>query len=76
MPQLPSKIRAAIGNKLCQIRKTKGKSIGQAATEAGVLARTLANIERGKVDFRILTLLKLCQAYNICMDKLLEDIES
>ena len=62
-----------IGERLRLIREEQTKSITEAATEAGIAPQMLSKIEDGKANFRILTLGKLCKAYKVSLEKLLED---
>jgi transcriptional regulator with XRE-family HTH domain len=61
-----------VGERLRLMREAMMKSINEAATDAGIAPKTLSKIEDGEVDFRILTLRKLCKAYNVGLEKLLE----
>lgn len=54
-----------IGNKLYAIRKQKGLTQAQVAEEAGLSDRTYADIERGSVNMRIESVLKICEALSI-----------
>ncbi len=54
-----------IGNKLYEIRTKQLLSRLEVAERAGLSDRTYANIERGSVNMRIETVLKICQALNI-----------
>lgn len=54
-----------IGNKLYAIRKQKGLTQAQVAEEAGLSDRTYADIERGSVNMRIESVLKICEALDI-----------
>jgi len=62
-----------IGKQLRNLRIAAGKSINKAAIDAGVAPRTLSKIEDGEANFRILTLVKLCKAYNTDLSQLLRD---
>ena len=62
-----------IGKQLRQLRIVAGKSINEAAIGAGIAPRTLSKIEDGEANFRILTLGKLCKAYNTDLSQLLKD---
>jgi DNA-binding XRE family transcriptional regulator len=74
MPQVDlTNAHKEIGKQLYKLRKAARKSIAEAATDAGIMPRTLAKIEDGEVNFRILTLGKLCRAYNVTLEELLED---
>ena len=50
-----------IGNKLFQIRKKMGMTQMEVAIAAGLSERTYADIERGTVNMRIETILKVCK---------------
>ena len=54
-----------IGNKLYEIRSQKLMSREEVAEKAGVSDRTYADIERGSVNMRVETLLKICAALHI-----------
>ena len=60
-----------IGNNLLLVRKRNGLTQSEAAERAGISDRTYADIERGSVNMRIETLLRLCQAFNITPDEIL-----
>jgi len=60
-----------IGIKLRELRQPSQKSIKEAAAEAGIDPKALPRIERGRADFRILTLEKLCRIYNVAIQKTL-----
>ena len=63
----------AIGNKLYSFRKTAGKTQEELAEAASVSGRTYADIERGKTNMRVETLLKICAALNITPDDILTE---
>ena len=66
-----------IGNKLYVIRKQKGLTQAQVAEEAGLSDRTYADIERGGVNMRIESVLKICEALGITPnDIFVEDQEA
>ena len=54
-----------IGNKLTDIRTQKLMSRAEVAEKAGLSDRTYADIERGDVNMRLETLLKICRALHI-----------
>lgn len=58
----------AIGNKLLTIRKRTGLTQSEIAEKAGLSDRTYADIERGTVNMRIETILRICSALNITPD--------
>ncbi len=60
----------SVGNKLFEHRKGQGLTQEQAAEKASVSARTYANIERGNVNMRVSTLLRICKALGITPDDL------
>ena len=60
-----------VGQRLRLLRETSNKRISQAAIEAGVSPATLAKIEDGKSNFRILTLTKLCNYYHVTLEHLM-----
>ena len=61
----------AIGNKLCMIRKAMGMTQADVAEAAGVCDRTYADIERGTVNMRVETLLRICNVLKITPDEVL-----
>lgn len=63
----------SVGNKLFEHRKGQGLTQEQAAEKASVSARTYANIERGNVNMRVSTLLRICKALGITPDDLFTD---
>lgn len=54
-----------IGNKLYEIRTKKFMSRAEVAEKANLSERTYADIERGSVNMRVETILKICDALNI-----------
>lgn len=64
----------AIGNKLLSVRKHAGLTQAEVAEAAGLSDRTYADIERGTVNMRIETILKICQALHITPDEVLTEI--
>jgi len=58
-----------IGNKLYETRKSKGMSRAEVAEKAGLSDRTYADIERGTVNMRIETALRVCDALRITPDE-------
>ena len=62
-----------IVNKLLQIRKSKGMTQSEVAEASGLSDRTYADIERGSVNMRIETVLKICKALNITLDEILTE---
>ena len=65
-----------IGNKLLVLRKDRGLTQSELAEKAGLSDRTYADIERGTVNMRVLTLIKICEALRIRPDDLLLSDES
>ena len=61
----------AIGNMLLSFRKKAGLTQAEAAEAAGLSDRTYADIERGTVNMRLETLLRICQALHITPDEIL-----
>ena len=61
----------AIGEKLYAVRKRSGLTQAEVAELAGLSDRTYADIERGSVNMRIETVLKICRALGITPDALL-----
>ena len=66
----------AIGNKLLSIRKKTGLTQAEVAEAAGLSDRTCADIERGSVNMRIETVLKICEALHITPDEILTEDSS
>ena len=62
-----------IGNKLLDIRKRAGLTQSQVAEKANLSDRTYADIERGTVNMRIETVLKICEALHITPDEVLTE---
>ena len=60
-----------IGNKLFAIRKRQGLTQAEVAEAAGLSDRTYAEIERGTVNMRIETILRICNALHITPDEVL-----
>lgn len=63
----------AIGNKLLSIRKKAGLTQSEVAEAANLSDRTYADIERGTVNMRIETILKICEALHITPDVVLTE---
>lgn len=63
----------AIGNKLLAIRKQMGLTQAEVAEAAGLSDRTYADIERGTVNMRIETVLRICQVLRITPDEVLTE---
>ena len=62
-----------IGNQLLAIRKRSGLTQSEVAEAAGLSDRTYADIERGTVNMRIETILRICEALHITPDELLTE---
>ena len=60
-----------IGNKLLAVRKRLGMTQMEVAEAAGLADRTYADIERGGVNMRRETILRICQALHITPDEIL-----
>ena len=60
-----------IGNKLLAIRKRTGMTQAEVAEVAGLSMRTYADIERGSVNMRVETILRICKALRITPDEIL-----
>ena len=63
----------AIGNKLLAIRKRIVMTQAEVAEAAGLSDRTYADIERGTVNMRIETILRICQVLHITPDEILTE---
>ncbi len=63
----------AIGNKLLAIRKKQGLTQAEVAEAAGLSDRTYADIERGTVNMRIETILRICEVLHITPDVILTE---
>ena len=62
-----------IGNKLLAIRKQNGLTQAEVAEAAGLSDRTYADIERGTVNMRIETALRICNVLHITPDEILTE---
>lgn len=65
-----------IGNKLLHLRKRMGMTQAEVAEAAGLSDRTYADIERGTVNMRIETILRICSALHITPDEILTEDNS
>ena len=65
-----------IGNKLLAIRKKAGLTQSEAAEAANLSDRTYADIERGTVNMRIETFLRICQTLAVSPDDILTEEHS
>lgn len=63
--------RPAIGSRLLAIRKRAGLTQAEVAEAAGLSDRAYADIERGQVNMRMETVLRICQALHITPDEIL-----
>lgn len=61
----------AIGNRLLSLRKRMGMTQIEVAEAAGLAERTYADIERGSVNMRTETLLRICEVLHITPDEIL-----
>ncbi|MCM1167037.1 MAG: helix-turn-helix domain-containing protein [Lachnospiraceae bacterium] len=62
-----------IGDRLLAIRKKAGMTQAQVAEAADISDRAYADIERGTVNMRIETVLRICTALNITPDEILTE---
>ena len=62
-----------IGTKLYNIRKKTGLSQEEAAWQAGLSSRTYADIERGEVNARIDSIIKICEVFHITPNDIMTD---
>ena len=62
-----------IGNKLHAVRKRAGMTQAEVAEAAGLSDRTYADIERGSVNMRIETVLRICNVLHITPDSILTE---
>lgn len=62
-----------IGNKLLAIRKRAGLTQAEVAEAAGLSDRTYADIERGTVNMRTETILRICNVLHITPDEVLTE---
>lgn len=62
-----------IGEKLHSIRKRMGLTQAEVAEAAGLADRTYADIERGSVNMRIETILRICNVLHITPDEILTE---
>lgn len=65
-----------IGNRLFSIRKRMGMTQSEVAEAAELSTRTYADIERGSVNMRIETVLKICNVLHITPDEILTTEDS
>lgn len=62
-----------IGNRLLAARKRLGMTQAEVAERAGLSDRTYADIERGGVNMRIETFLRICQTLAVSPDDILTE---
>ena len=62
---------ARIGNQLFAIRRRMGLTQADVAEAAYLSVRTYADIERGKVNMRVATMLNICRVLRITPDEIL-----
>ena len=63
----------SIGNKLLTVRKRMGMTQAEVAESAGLSDRTYADIERGTVNMRTETILRICNTLHITPDEILTE---
>lgn len=63
----------SIGNKLLIVRKRMGMTQAEVAESAGLSDRTYADIERGTVNMRTETILRICNTLHITPDEILTE---
>lgn len=61
----------AVGEKLLSVRRRLGMTQAEVAEASGLSDRTYADIERGNVNMRIETVLKICKVFHITPDEIL-----
>lgn len=62
-----------VGNKLLAVRKRMGLTQAEVAEAAGLSDRTYADIERGTVNMRMETILRICSVLHITPDEVLTE---
>ena len=62
-----------IGGKLLAVRKRLGMTQMEVAEAAGMSDRAYADIERGLVNMRVETILRICRALHISPDEVLTE---
>lgn len=62
-----------IGEKLFHFRKQLGMTQAEAAEAAGLSDRTYADIERGSVNMRVETMLRICAVFHITPNDILSE---
>ena len=68
-----TKTQMVVGERLRLLRKAANKELNEAAKGALVSPDTLAKIEDGNSNFRILTITKLCNYYHVTLEDLMND---
>ena len=63
----------SIGNKLHTLRRQKSMTQAEVAEKSGLSDRTYADIERGSVNMRLETLLRICNTLNVTPDEILTE---
>lgn len=63
----------AIGNRLLSIRKRAGLTQAEVAEAAGLSDRTYADIERGMVNMRTETVLRICDVLHVTPDAIMTE---
>lgn len=67
---------STIGDRLFSIRKRMGLTQAEVAEAAELSTRTYADIERGSVNMRIETVLRICNVLHITPDEILTTDDS
>lgn len=62
-----------VGNRLYALRKSEGLTQEQFAEMAGLSDRAYADIERGTVNMRLETILRICSALHVTPDEILTE---
>ena len=62
-----------IGNKLLAVRKRMGLTQSEVAEGAALSDRTYADIERGTVNMRVETILRICNVLHITPDEIMTE---
>ncbi|MBQ3003017.1 MAG: helix-turn-helix transcriptional regulator [Clostridia bacterium] len=62
-----------IGNKMLALRKRMGMTQAEVAEAAGLSDRAYADIERGTVNMRVETVLRICNVLHITPDEILTE---
>ena len=60
----------AVGNRLLEHRRRIGLTQAEVAEAAGISDRTYADMERGAVNIRVETMLRICRALHITPDEI------